>query len=224
MSDQAADGGMRRVVPTGAQQSQRVQHFRGVLAAELGGEEVCRLSLESRRRGAFGVEAIVVNAVLKVLDVEPLRDIGGHHPTADQQQAHPRDLYDRHPAEPGGDENRDPREPVAQPPDDGVDERLHRNGPIGGHWQVKELDRGLIDRIPQHLIDAAKDDHRCQRTEHEKADRSEQQGDRNDEKREAQTEPPQQTAGEQPLQGECHQAGIEVELAEECRKGILPFD
>ncbi len=151
-------------------------------------------------------------------------DVGGDQPSADEEQADPRHLHDRHLSESRGDENRNAGEPVAQSPYDGVDERLHGHRAVGRHREVEELHRRLIDRIPQDLVDASEHDHRCQRADDEEANRSEEQADRHDEERETEAQATQQAAGEQPLQGECQHAGVEVELAEERRERVFPVD
>ncbi len=67
--EQAAHGRVRRAVRAGIQQPQRIQHLRRILPSELRRQQIGRAAIQARRRRAFGVEPIVVNAVLQILDV-----------------------------------------------------------------------------------------------------------------------------------------------------------
>ncbi len=119
-------------------------------------------------------------------------------------------------------QDREARQPVAETPDDGIDERLDGQCLIGRHGQIQQLDGRLVHGVPQHLVGAAQHHSGRQRADDQQPAGPQRQRHGHDKQREAQARPAQQASGEDPLQRKRQQPGVEVEHPEERRQLVAP--
>ena len=198
-----------------------VEDLLRVHSLEAGGEHLGRLPVEHLRRGAIGVEAVLLQALAQRGHVAPVRPRGQHEPQADERQGHEAQADGAQPAEGREHDHREPGEGVAEPPRHGVDERLRGELHLGRHGQVEELHRGPVDRVTQDLVHTLQEDGGGEGAGDEESRRPQEEPRGQQEEGRAQPEAPQDARGQEDLRRHAEHPHRCVERAEERGERVL---